>query len=172
MDDRHRRLTGATPPRLDPGHPDVLVLVGTQTGNTELVADAVAVRLGESGYTCHILDMADAFPEMLVEYRQAVIALCTWAEGTYPDNALDFATALDRLAPALSELTFAIVGLGDRAYEPFYQTAAQRLSDRLESLGARRAVSPLEVDGPVTAGVLNAARDWAASLAGELASQA
>jgi len=149
----------------EPRHPDILVLVGTQTGNAELVADAVAARLGELGFTCHVLDMADAYPEMLGEYRQLVAAVCTWAEGTYPDNALDFTAGLDTLAPALGHLAFAVVGLGDRGYEPYYQTAAERLRDRLSALGAREATAMLEIDGAPAPAHLARAREWTSGLA-------
>jgi sulfite reductase alpha subunit-like flavoprotein len=146
-------------------HRDVLVLVGTQTGNTERVADAVADRLAELGFTCHVVDMSDAYPEQIADYRQLVVALCTWADGTYPDNALDFASALDAVTPALDGVAFGVVGLGDRAYEPFYQTAAERMRNSLGSLGARELVPILEVDGAPTPAHLSRARMWATGLA-------
>ena len=91
------------PPVLDltAAHPDVLVLVGTQTGNSEVVADAVAERLGDLGFAAHVLDMAEAVPEDLASYRQLVAVLCTWSDGTYPDNAVDFADALEAVRPDL-----------------------------------------------------------------------
>ena len=150
---------------LSAAHRDVLVLVGTQTGNSERVAAAVAERLVELGFTCHVSDMADVPPEALAGYRQAVAVLCTWAEGAYPDNARDFAAALDAVAPDLGGLTFGIAGLGDRAYEPFYQVAAVRLAVAFAELGARPALEPLEVDGPVTPTILARAREWADELA-------
>ena len=66
--------------------PDVLVLVGTQTGNSEIVADALAETLGDLGFAAHLLDMAEAYPEQLADYRQIVAVLCTWSEGTFPST--------------------------------------------------------------------------------------
>jgi MioC protein len=154
---------------LSGAHHDVLVLVGTQTGNTELVADAVAARLADLGFTCHVVDMADAYPEMLADYRQLVACTCTWADGTYPDNAKDFADALAALAPDLHGLAFAVVGLGDRDYHPYYQTAAYRLADALAALGADAVAPLLEVDGVPAPAHFEAARVWAVDLAARFA---
>ena len=67
---------------LSSAHPDVLVLVGTQTGNSEIVAAAVAETLGALGFAAHVLDMAEAVPEDLAAYRQLVAVTCTWSGGT------------------------------------------------------------------------------------------
>ena len=93
-------------------HPDILILVGTQTGNSEVVAEVVAEELGEAGFTCHVVDMAEACPEMLAGYRQLVVVMCTWAEGTFPDNTVEFYDALVAVKPDLSELSFGMIGLG------------------------------------------------------------
>lgn len=150
---------------LSAAHPDVLVVVGTQTGNGEIVADAVAERLGGLGFAVHVLDAAEAVPEDLSGYRQLVAITCTWSNGTYPDNAVAFAEALDAVAPDLGHLAYGVVGLGDRDYHPYYQTAARRLDDRLASLGARRALPAHEIDGGPTPADVAAAADWAERLA-------
>lgn len=146
-------------------YPDVLVLVGTQTGNAETVADAVAAQLGEVGFSCHVSDMAEAYPEMLADYRQLVVVLCTWAEGTFPDNAVAFFDALDALAPPLGHLAYGLVGLGDRDYDPYYQTAAYRLADTLDRLGACRVLPLHEINGTPAPADVAAAAGWALALA-------
>ena len=80
-----------------------------------------------------------------------------------------FTAALDGVAPALDQVSFAMIGLGDRAYEPYYQTAAERLRDRLTSFGGREAVAMLEVDGAPSPAHLTRARKWATGLAKEFA---
>lgn len=154
---------------LTTAHPDVLIVVGTQTGNGEIVADAVADRLGALGFAAHVLDLAEAVPEDLAAYTQLVAVTCTWSGGTYPDNAVAFAEALDALAPDLSGLAYGVIGLGDRDYDPFYQTAARRLDARLASLGARCALAIHEIDGGPTPADVAAACDWAERLAAAFA---
>ncbi|NNF58685.1 MAG: flavodoxin-like domain-containing protein, partial [Rhodothermaceae bacterium] len=106
---------------LSAAYQDVLVLVGTQTGNSEVVADAVADQLGEVGFSCHMVDMAEAYPEMLADYRQLVVVLCTWADGTFPDNTVAFYDALTAFELDLAHLAYGLVALGDRDYHPYYQ---------------------------------------------------
>lgn len=154
---------------LTAAHPDVLIVVGTQTGNGEIVAEALADRLGDLGFAAHVLDAAEAVPEDLAGYTQLVAVTCTWSGGTYPDNAVAFAEALDAVAPDLAHLAFGVVGLGDRDYDPFYQTAARRLDARLASLGARRALPIHEIDGGPTPADVAAAADWAERLAAAFA---
>ena len=145
--------------------PDVLILVGTQTGNSEIVADALADALGELGFAAHVLDMAEAYPEQLADYRQLIAVLCTWSEGTFPDNAVDFAEALEAVRPDLAAVRFGVCGLGDRDYDPYYQTAAERLVDLLTSSGATE-VRPLhEIDGGPTEADIAGAVAWATECA-------
>lgn len=145
---------------LHAAHPDVLVLVGTQTGNSETVADAVAERLADLGFDAHLVDMAEAYPEMLEDYRQLVVVMCTWADGTFPDNGKDFEESLPVVAPDLEGVSFGIIGLGDRDYHPFYQTAAIWLGERLKEYGATEAASLHEIDGTPTPEDLQAALSW------------
>ena len=155
---------------LSSAHPDVLVLVGTQTGNSEVVADAIAERLGDLGFAVHLLDMAEAWPEALAEHPQAIAVVCTWSEGTFPDNAVDFAEALDAVRPDLSGVRFGVCGLGDRDYDPYYQTAAVRLADLLRQCGAAEAVPLHDIDGGPTPADVEGAVEWAVRCAQAFAS--
>ena len=146
-------------------HPDILILVGTQTGNSESVAEVVAERLGDVGFTCHIVDMAEAYPEMLADYRQLVVVMCTWAEGTFPDNTVEFYDALVAVKPDLSDLSFGMIGLGDHDYDPFYLTANYKLVKTFEEFGAATAVEILDIDGTPKRKHLEAARKWATEVA-------
>lgn len=157
---------------LTTAHPDVLVLVGTQTGNSEIVADAVAERLGDLGFAAHLLDMAEAYPEVLADYRQVVAVTCTWADGTFPDNAVDFVDALDAVRPDLDGVAFGVIGLGDRDYDPFYQTAALRLVALLRECGATEATPLHEIDGGPTPHDVAGAEAWAARCAEAFAARA
>ncbi len=149
--------------------PDVLILVGTQTGNSEVVADALADALGDLGFAAHVLDMAEAYPEVLADYRQVLAVTCTWSEGTFPDNAVDFAEALEAVRPDLSGVRFGVCGLGDRDYDPYYQTAALRLVELLTEAGAVEAQPLWDIDGGPTAGDVAGAVAWAARCAAAFA---
>lgn len=142
-----------------------LVLFGTQTGNSELVAHDVADVLSSQGEEVDVVDMAEAYPELLGDYSRLIVSVCTWAEGTFPDNAIAFWEALETIDVDCSRLAYGIIALGDRLYDPYYQVAAYRLADRLEELGASRAVAMLEIDGPVLPSVRESVRRWTRTFA-------
>ncbi len=139
----------------------ILILIGTQTGNSERVADDLADALAASGRVAHLVDMADAVPEMLAEAEALIAVLCTWSEGTFPDNAAEFYESLVALAPDLSGLAYGVVGLGDHLYDPYFLTAAYRLAARLDALGATRAAETFEIDKGPTPADLDRAQAWA-----------
>lgn len=145
--------------------PDVLVLVGSQTGNSETVAEAIGDRLAELGFDAHLVDMSEAYPELLAEHRQIIVVMCTWSDGTFPDNGKDFEEALPSVAPDLTGVRFGIVGLGDRDYHPYYQTAAIWLGERMTEYGAEEAQPLHEIDGTPTPEDVAGALAWAETLA-------
>lgn len=157
---------------LHAANPDVLVLVGTQTGNSETVADAVSERLADLGFDAHLVDMAEAYPELLAEHRQIIVVMCTWSDGTFPDNGKDFEEALPVVAPDLSGVRFGIIGLGDRDYHPYYQTAAIWLGERLAEYGAQEAAPLHEIDGTPTAEDTAGALAWTDRIAQAFAHEA
>jgi len=139
----------------------ILILIGTQTGNSERVAEDVADALADEGYTSRLVDMADALPEMLEEVDRLIAVLCTWSDGTFPDNAVDFYESLVAIAPDLSGLSYGVIGLGDHLYDPYFLTAAYRLADTLDDLGAERAVPTFEIDKGPSPQDLDGAQAWA-----------
>jgi MioC protein len=142
----------------------VLVLIGTQTGNAERVAEAVADALEDDGVDVVLLDLYDVVPEMLLTRRRVIVVTSTWKEGRLPDNAIDFMSALEALAPDLAHLEFGVIGLGDHQYEPHYQHAALRIADALAGLGARRRSDHFEIDGGPSTSQTEAAVAWARRL--------
>jgi sulfite reductase alpha subunit-like flavoprotein len=143
----------------------ILILFGTQTGNSELLAGEVARSLRDEGRQVRVVDMADAYPEILEETDHLIVVMCTWADGTFPDNAVAFWESFEEVEPDCSRLSYGIVGLGDRLYDPYYQVAVYRLADRLDALGARRAIDHYEIDGQVRPSHRAAIRRWASRCA-------
>lgn len=150
----------------------IRILFGTQTGNAELLAEEMAEALEEAGHEAEVTDMADAYPELLEESPFVLFALCTWSEGTFPDNAVAFWEALRDVEPDCSGLRYGIVALGDRAYEPYFLTAALTLRDWLEAHGAVTVQPMLEIDGPVRPSLRRRARAWAVRCAEAFAAAA
>ncbi len=141
--------------------PDILLLFGTQTGNAEAVAYSMAEALEAEGFTVHLLDMADAYPELLADYHQLLVCISTWGEGELPDNAIDFYEAIEMIEPDLSHLIFGIVALGDHYYDPHFCAAGKLMRQRLSQFSAAEVYAMLEIDTGSSAEDLEAVRAWA-----------
>ena len=96
-----------------------------------------------------------------------ILVCSTWGEGEFPDNASLFWEALsaDGVEP-LDHLRFAVLALGDTAYEQFCN-AGRLLDERLEALAATRLVERVDVDGVY----VQAAEAWTTDLVKLLAAE-
>ena len=139
----------------------VLLLIGTVTGNAERVAEDVAEFLGNQGVTLHLVDMADAYPELLLDYTVGLLCLSTWGEGELPDNAIDLYEGLTAYRPDLAHFSFGTIALGDHEYDPHFCAAAPQFAQILTELGATEITPPHEIDqGPPDEDIA-AAQAWA-----------
>jgi flavodoxin len=151
-------------------YPDILLLFGTQTGNAETVAEHLADTLESSGFTVHLVDMMDAYPELLAAYRQIIICTSTWGDGELPDNAVDLYEGLARYQTDLSQVVYGIVALGDHAYDPHFCAGGLLFSMRLTELGARQVLDRFEINVGPEDEDLKGAHDWALDCAAAFAS--
>lgn len=109
-----------------------LVLWASQTGTAEDFAGRLAGRI--AGARLRQLD--DTSLSDVVAAHDIIVVTSTFGDGGPPDNGADF---WDRLgsadAPALSGVRYAVLGIGDRAYENFCGYA-KSLDRRFGELGA------------------------------------
>ena len=126
----------------------IAVLVGTETGNAEDVAEALVVTLEGAGFEAEALDMEDVGPEVFGEEGAIVVCTSTFGDGELPFNSEDLYEALEDEKPALGHLSFAVCALGDSAYPDFCE-AGGIWSRMLNELGAREVIGRYEIDeGP------------------------
>lgn len=140
--------------------PPILILVGTQTGNAEKVAESVADELTAAGLGTEVVDMWDAYPEVVAAHETALLCISTWGDGDLPDNAVDLFEALERVGLRLDHLRYGIIALGDHAYDPHFCSAGHRFDALLASLGARKLADVLEIDEGPTEADLDGVRGW------------
>lgn len=145
---------------LSTAHPEVLLLVGTRTGNAELVADAVAEALRPYGFLVDVVLMMDVEPELLYDYAQVIVCTSTYGEGEPPEMAQDFYEALAQGGADLSHLAYGIISLGDRHYEHFAQ-GGRLFEALLDRLGAVAVIDLHEIDQGPRPEQLRAAQAWA-----------
>ena len=146
--------------------PRLSIVYGSQTGNARRLAEQLGREAEGAGLAVRVL-RADAYPlrELKAE-RLLYVVISTQGDGDPPDDARAFVEHLTgKRAPALPELKFAVLGLGDSSY-PQFCAVGRALDARLAELGATRATergdADLDIDGvasPWMQRALQAARD-------------
>ncbi|MFN3002331.1 molybdopterin-dependent oxidoreductase [Mycolicibacterium wolinskyi] len=126
-----------------------LVLWASQTGNAEEFAAKLATRL--DGAT--LVNMDDLALGELAAARDVLVVTSTFGDGGPPDNGADFWSRLEAPdAPELHGMRYAVLGIGDRAYDNFCGHA-KSLDRRLADLGATKLLDRTECevydDGPM-----------------------
>lgn len=122
------------------------VLYGTQTGNSEELAERLVGLLRENGLGADLAALDDADPDRLAAASHLLVISSTYGEGEMPDNAELFWEALSAdAAPRLEHLHFSVLALGDSGYEGFCR-AGQIIDTRLEQLGAARLAPRVDCD--------------------------
>ena len=125
---------------------ELLILVGSQTGNAEEVAEWLSQAAATRGISATIADMADTSKARLKQADYITVITSTHGEGEPPDNAIELHELLHSArAPKLSGKRFSVLALGDASYEHFCQTGRE-FDERLEALGAERLHQRAECD--------------------------
>lgn len=122
------------------------IIYGSQTGNARRLAEQLARQSEGAGLAVRLLS-ANAYPlRELKDERLLYIIISTQGEGDPPDDArglVEFITG--KRAPALKELKFAVLGLGDSTY-PQFCAIGRQLDERLEALGGTRLLARGDAD--------------------------
>jgi sulfite reductase (NADPH) flavoprotein alpha-component len=144
---------GATPASLLSATPataatasGVTVLHGSQTGNSARLAQQLARRLQERGFSVTLSCMSQYPPKDLRKVKQLLVVVSTHGEGDPPDRAVTFHEFLhSRRAPQLAGLRFSVLALGDLTYKQFCQ-AGKNFDQRLAELGGERLCPRVDCD--------------------------
>lgn len=138
----------------------LLIGYGSQTGSAQGLAKRVAKEAEKRGFAPTVKELNAVAPAELTTLARCVVITSTWGDGDPPDNAAGFWAQLQADAvPRLENLSYAVLGLGDRNYADFCG-AAKKLDERLEKLGARRLAPRGECDVDYEAG----AKAWLEAL--------
>jgi flavodoxin len=143
----------------------ILILFGTVMGHAELVAEDLAAALAQHGIAATVRDMEDTDIALLAQFQEVIVCVSTTGNGEVPANAEPFSRALEARAPDLAGKRFAICGLGDRDYEPFYCAAAHAFAALFAKLGAVEAEPMFEFDGDPRRSAIEDAQQWVLAFA-------
>lgn len=140
------------------------ILYGSQTGNGEDLALALANDAKSRGFSAAAISLADYKQTKLKRESLVSFVISTHGEGDPPDDAEIFREfLLSDNAPDLSSLRFTVLALGDSSYINFCQTGRE-FDGRLEALGAERVAPLLECDLDYD----QPAKDWSDQLMARL----
>ncbi|WP_394771993.1 assimilatory sulfite reductase (NADPH) flavoprotein subunit [Mucilaginibacter sp.] len=130
---------------LNEGEP-VWILYGTHTGNSERLAKLSAKRIEDLGIAVKVSDMGSFKIKELRNIKKLLIIVSTQGIGEPPIQASELYEYLySSKAPALQQLAYAVLALGDTAYTQFCQTGKD--FDRvLGRLGAQRIFERVDCD--------------------------
>jgi len=122
-----------------------LVLYGTESGNSEKLADRAAKEAKKKGITATVKNMSDISPSDLKKHSNLLVVVSTWGDGEPPDGATKFYKEFMAYEEKLSGLSFSVCALGDTSYEKFCQTGKD-IDAKLEALGAKRIAPRQDCD--------------------------
>ncbi|MEM8978123.1 MAG: flavodoxin domain-containing protein [Pseudomonadota bacterium] len=114
----------------------VQFLHGTESGTAEMLCDDLAKALPSTCPTS-VISMDDIEPENLEHDSIHVFVCSTFGSGDLPETAVYFYETLQKKRPDLSEITFAIFGLGDRSFGDTFAQGSEKLMQALQDCGAK-----------------------------------
>lgn len=124
----------------------ITVLSGSQTGNAKSVADKVAAELTEAGIAVKRVVLKDYKAKTIPDEKYLLLVTSTQGEGEPPEEGVVLHKLLNgKKAPKLTDLQFAVLGLGDSSYPNFCQ-AGKDFDQRFAELGATRLFERVDAD--------------------------
>jgi len=121
----------------------VNIIVGSQMGSAEYVAEQLAEALEQQGIQVQLHEQP-VFDD--IDQQDTIWLLCTstYGAGDYPENLLPFVKSINQQAD-LKGLNYSVIGLGDTSYDT-YNYAGRNLDELLANKGANRVAERLELN--------------------------
>lgn len=123
----------------------ILILVGTESGNAQMVADALKPVLADAGHTVNVTDKAATTAD-LTAHDVHLVVCATHGSGDIPTNIVPLAETLERERPDLSGHRYGVIALGDRAFQDTFCGGGKKLDQMFALCGAKKLGARLEID--------------------------
>lgn len=125
---------------------EILLIVGSEMGNAEMVGDLVKDDLEAQGHEVEM--MTDGGLDVLRASEREVVLVITSTTGLgdVPQNVEPLYNELLEARPDLSHLRYGLIGMGDRNYKDTYCGGPKKWDALLTELGAKRIGDRLLLD--------------------------
>ena len=124
----------------------ILFLYGTETGNSELLAMDAEKLAKNNQFDVTVNGMDEIGLEEIQEHKNVIIVCSTWGDGEQPDNAVDlYETTVDSDDNCLEGINFAVLALGDTAFDLFCEAGIQ-WDEIFELKGGNRINNRIDCD--------------------------
>lgn len=120
------------------------IIVGSMLGASEYIAEACQETLESLGHEV-TLHFSPDFSQIPQQDQFWLICTSTHGAGDYPDNIQQFVEDLTNSAITLTDLPFAVIGLGDTSYDTFC-FAAKNIEKLLLSKGCNKTIATKTYD--------------------------
>lgn len=124
---------------------NLTVVYGTESGNSEALADRTVKTAKKKGVKASMLNLADLQPADLVKHDNLAVIISTWGDGEPPEAAEGFFDAFAKADLDLKGKRFSVCALGDTSYEKFCEMG-KIIDERLEKFGAERITEREDCD--------------------------
>lgn len=157
-----------TLPVADPITKTITILYGSQTGNSQGLAEKFASLLKVQNVDVTVSSLGKFKASNLKKITNLLLIVSTHGEGDPPDQAIQFYEFLhSKRAPKLEHLQYSVLALGDSSYEFFCKTGKD-LDEQFAKLGATRIVPRTDCDVDYD----DAAAQWFSAVQQEFLKQA
>jgi len=146
---------------------NITVLYGTESGNSEMLAEKLTKAAKKKGHKAKLTNMADISAKDLEKAETLFVVVSTWGDGEPPEAVVEFYDQLMAGSFDLKGVEFSVCSLGDSSYDKFCQTGID-VDQQLEKLGAKRIADRVDCDVDFD----ESFDTWAASLWGKLGESA
>ncbi|MFP3353204.1 FMN-binding protein MioC [Pseudoalteromonas sp. SIMBA_153] len=121
----------------------VNIIVGSQMGSAEYVAEQLSDALNNQGINSQLHDQPE-FNEIDQQNTIWLVCTSTYGAGDYPDNLISFVEQVSQVDD-LSHLKYSVIALGDTSYDT-YNLAGRNVDTLLSQKGAVKVAQRLELN--------------------------
>ncbi|MEK5233042.1 assimilatory sulfite reductase (NADPH) flavoprotein subunit [Lysinibacillus sp. FSL K6-0232] len=139
-------LVESAPPAAQPITQTITILYGSQTGNSQGLAEKYASTLKAQNVDVTVASLGKFKAANLKKITNLLLIVSTHGEGDPPDQAIQFYEFLhSKRAPKLDHLHYSVLALGDSSYEFFCKTGKD-FDEQFAKLGATRIAPRIDCD--------------------------